>query len=181
MNVNKNEAGILLPITVMEGVTVTVLPNPKHEYVMDSAQVASGYGVTKYNIRQHLLQHSDELIEGKHYVKGVSISNTPTKQPNQIWWTKRSIVRLGFFIKSERAKLFRNSMEELVIKNEEQRNLSDNPVTIPVKHLPAKRQINRLDRDRLIRLLTLTNHIENTELRISITNELTGGLNYGNI
>ncbi len=181
MNSNKNEAGNLLPMTVMEGVTVKVLPNPKHEYVMDSAQVASGYGVTKYNIRQHLLQHADELIEGKHYVKGVSISNTPTKQPNQIWWTKRGIIRLGFFIKSERAKLFRDWAEELVIRMDKQQDLFGSPALAPAKRLTGKRLINRIDRNRLIRLLALTSRITDNELRIAITNELTGGLNYGNI
>lgn len=180
MRNQKNEACNLLPISVMKGVTVNVLPNSEHEYVMDSIQVASGYGVTRYNIRQHLLRHPDELIEGRHYVKGVSIPNTPTKQPNQIWWTKRGIVRLGFFIKSEQAKLFRDLAEELVIKVDEQRDLFGNPVTAPVKALPPKRLINRLDRDRLIRLLALTNRITDTDLRISIANELTGGLSYGN-
>lgn len=180
MNSNKNEAGTLLPMTVTEGITVNVLPNGEHEYVMDSTQVASGYGVTKYNIRQHLLQHPDELIEGKHYIKGVSIPNTPTKQPNQIWWTKRGIIRLGFFIKSERAKLFRDWAEELVIRMNEQRDLFGNPLIVPVKRLTGKRLINRLDRNRLIRLLALASRINDNELRIAIINELTGGLSYGN-
>lgn len=181
MTYGKNEAGTLLPMTVMEGVTVNVLPNSEHEFFMATKEVACGYGTTVYAIRKTMLRHELELAEGKHFIKGVDILSSPTKQPNQIWWTKRGIIRLGFFIKSERAKLFRDWAEELVIKIDDQCDLFGNPITIPVKNLPAKRHINRLDRDRLIRLLTLTNHIENTELRISITNELTGGLSYGNI
>lgn len=42
-------------------------------------------------------------------------------------------------------------------------------------------QSNRLDKDRLIRLLTLTNQVEDNEIQIAITNELTGGLHYGNV
>lgn len=182
MNVNKNE-NKAMSLTVTEGISVNVLPNEQHGYVMDSAQVAFGYGVTKYNIRQHLLQHTDELIEGKHYVKGVSIPNTPTKQPNQIWWTKRGIVRLGFFIKSERAKLFRDWAEELIINVDTQRDLFGGVSAVSVRRVAGKpkRLINRIDRDRLIRLLAMANQIDNRELRLAMTNELTGGLNYGTL
>lgn len=182
MTVNKNEAGNLLPITVMEGVTVNVLPNPEHEFLMTTNEVAIGYGVSKYNIRQHKLMHSDELIEGKHFITAVSIPNGDKRTPhNAVYWTKRGIVRLGFFIKSERAKLFRDWAEELIIRVDEQRDLFGNPVAAPAaKQLTPKRLINRLDRDRLIRLLALTSRIADNDLRISITNELTGGLRYGN-
>jgi len=168
----RNDAGTLLPMVVTEGVTVNVLPNETHEYVMDSGQVAQGYGITKYNIRQHLLQHPDELVEGKHYVKGVSIPNTPTKQPNQVWWTKRGIIRLGFFIKSERAKLFRDWAEELIIKVDE--FVAQGAVIMPQKALPKKRNHNRLTSERLIRLLTLTHRIDNAELRNEIVEQLMG-------
>lgn len=167
---------------VMEGVTVNVLPNTEHEFLICTNDVAIGYGVSKYNIRQHKLMHPDELIEGKHFITAVSIPNGNRQTPpNAILWTKRGIIRLGFFIKSERAKLFRDWAEELIIKINEQCDLFGNPLPSPVKKLPLKRLTNRLDRDRLIRLLALTSRITDNELRISITNELTGGLNYGNI
>lgn len=71
----------------------------------------------------------------------------------------------------------------LVPKEEvnQQRDLFGNPVIVPAKRLAGKRLINRLDRNRLIRLLALASRISDNELRIAITNELTGGLNYGNI
>ena len=50
----KNEAGILLPMTVTE-VTVSVLPNHVHEYLMTTKEVAKGYGVTEYAIRKKAL------------------------------------------------------------------------------------------------------------------------------
>jgi hypothetical protein len=178
MDKNKN-VGTLLPmtVTVTEGVTVNVLPNKQHEYVMDSTQVASGYGVSRYNIRQHLLQHPDELIEGRHFVKGVSIPNTPNKQPSQVWWTKRGIVRLGFFIKSERAKLFRDWAEELIIKVDELAEQGTFFVE-SAKALPKKRLINRLDRNRVVRLLAMIAKIDDRTLRGDLVNELIGGYDY---
>ena len=177
MNSNKNEAGTLLPMIVMEGVTVNVLPNPEHEFLMSMKDVAIGYGTSEYAIRQTKIRNDNELIEGKHFVTAVTYCHSAPH--NKIYWTKRGIIRLGFFIKSERAKLFRDWAEELVIRIDGQYDLFGHPLSSPVQKLPSKRQINRLDRDRLIRLLALTSRITDNELRISITNELTGGLNYG--
>lgn len=164
----------VMSLQVTDGVSVDYIPSQEHEYLMTTEQVAKGYGIGTATLRRHRMEHADELVEGKHFIVRVSNLNADRKSATykQILWTKRGIVRLGFFVKSERAKIFRNLTEDLVIKLDEHYGILSNP---------SRRLINRLDRDRLIRLLTLTNHIENTELRISITNELTGGLNYGNI
>ena len=177
MNKN-NETGNLMPITVTEGVTVNVLPNKEHEYLMSTKEVAHGYGTTDYSIRKAFLRNSSELKEGKHFIKGVDILSNPSKkgvqvQPHQIFWTKRGVVRIGFFITSERAKLFRDVAEELIIRVDEQQDLFG---VVPVKKaLPAKRKHNRITSDRLIRLLQLTHRIEDSALRNDIVNELMGG------
>lgn len=188
----KNEAGNLLPMTVTEGVTVNVLPSVNHEFLMSTKEVAAGYGVSSTTVRRHIQEHSAELIENKHFVRAaqflsgaVQKMNGDLKLPhNAILWTKRGIVRLGFFIRSERAKLFRDWAEELVIRVEEQRDLFGGvsivqAVPVGLKQAREKRLINRLDRDRLIRLLTMASRIEDSNLRLAITSELTGGLNYG--
>ena len=175
-NKKNNETGNLLPITVTEGVTVNVLPNREHEYLMTSREVAHGYGTSNYVVRTTLMRHGDELVEGKHFIKGCDILLHPSKkgiqvQPHQIFWTKRGIVRLGFFITSERAKLFRDVAEELIIKVDDQCDLFG---AVPVKRaLPAKRKHNRLTR--MVNLLAEICKIEDTALRMSITNKLMGG------
>lgn len=163
MNSQKNEAGNLLPMNVVDGLTVKILPSEQYEFLMTTKEVAHGYGVSPYSIRSTSSRNSSELIEGKHFVKGVAICNT---QPHQVFWTKRGIVRLGFFIKSEQAKLFRDWAEELILNVSE--NLTAN------KQLPIKRKHNRLTSERLIRLLALTNRIEDAELRNAISSELMG-------
>lgn len=171
MNVNKNAAGTLLPMTVTEGVTVHILPNKQHEFLMTTREVAAGYGVTEYAIRQHKLQHPDELLEGKHYTAAVSIPNGTNGIPhNALLWTKRGIVRLGFFIRSERARLFRDWAEDLVLA------VVDKPAAQPV---PSGRRINRLTPERVIDLLSDVCRIEDKELRERIVNKITGGLDYG--
>lgn len=106
-------------------IDATVLPvrvDPIHEYTLTTAQVAEGYEVSDSTIRETKRQHADELSEGKHFI---SVRN-PDANPRggsphvSTLWTKRGIVRLGFFIRSERAKRFRDLAEDLVIGHMEE-------------------------------------------------------------
>lgn len=90
--------------------SLKVVESAEHTFLMATKDVASGYGVTEKTIRDHKLRQSDELIEGKHFIIDFSYNNTP-----KTYWTKRGIVRLGFFIKSERAKQFRDWAEDYAI------------------------------------------------------------------
>ncbi|MDR1155817.1 MAG: Bro-N domain-containing protein [Bacteroidales bacterium] len=175
--INKKEAGILLPKVVTEGIAVHVLPDERHEYLMTTKEVAYGYGVSDYAIRKALLRNSSELVEGKHFIKGLDILSNPFRQPHQVFFTKRGVVRLGFFIRSKRAKVFRDWAEELVVKVDELAGMlpmsANNPKT--------KRLINRLDRNRMVRLLAMTAKIDDSELRNGIVNELMGGFDYGTL
>jgi len=166
----KTETGTLLPMTVTEGVIVNVMPHGEHEFLMTNKEVAIGYDTSEYVIRQCKSTNPDEFIEGKHFVKGVSISHT---QPHQVFWTKRGVIRLGFFVKSKQAKLFRDWAEDLIIVVDELARQGVIPV--PTKALPKKRNHNRLTSERLIRLLQLTHRIDNANLRNEIVEQLMGG------
>jgi hypothetical protein len=172
----KNEIGTLVPMTVTEGVTVNVLPSEQYEYLMTTREVALGYGVSIYAVRKTLLRNSSELIESKHFISGGDILSSPKNgliQHNSTLWTKRGIVRLGFFISSGRAKLFRDWAEELIIQIDEQKDLFG---VVPVKKaLPAKRKHNRLTQERMVSILADICRIEDAEIRMSITNKLMGG------
>ncbi|MEN6422288.1 MAG: hypothetical protein ABFD76_10110 [Smithella sp.] len=111
-----------MSLQVTDGLTVTILPDSNHEFLMPTKEVAAGYGVSPHTIRFHLSNNSNDFIEGKHFLKGVGISNTLGKntQPHQVYYTKRGVVRLGFFVKSDRARLFRDWVEDLIIHQTEQ-------------------------------------------------------------
>lgn len=116
LRINGQKRAMSLQVT--EGLTVTILPDSAHCFLMPTKQVAFGYGVTDQTIRMMKNNHPDEFIEGKHYLRRVrfidaGINNTLTD------WTKRGIIRLGFFIKSDRARLFRDWAEDLVINQME--------------------------------------------------------------
>lgn len=177
MTGKKNEAGTLLPMTVTEGVTVNVLPNEQHEYLMTTREVAAGYGASKYSVLKALHRNNADFERGKHFLLGVDILSTPANgiiQHNSILLTKRGIVRLGFFIKSERAKLFRDWAEELIIRVDEQRDLFG--AAAPARKLPARKtRANRLTQERLVAILADVCRIEDKALRLSITDKLMGG------
>lgn len=154
---------------VSEGLSVTIFPEAKHEFLMTTKDVAAGYDVAENTLRGHRFSHKNEFIEDKHFVKGVCISNTLEMggiQPHQIFWTKAGVVRLGFYVKSERAKLFRDWVEELVVNYLEKKlpKLPDTP----------KRKHNRLTQERLLDIMNDVCRIDDKELRLSIANKIMG-------
>ena len=158
-------------LKVTEELSVTVLPNSDFEFLMTTKEVAHAYDVSPQNIREHQ-RVNDDFIEGKHFIKGVRISDTLGKnaQPHQVFWTKRGIVRLGFFIKSERSKLFRDWAEDLIINVLEAGENFLQPV--PVLQAPKKRNHNRLTQDGMISILADGAKIEDSALSLSLISKL---------
>ena len=164
-------------MTVVDGLTVKVIPNERHEFLMTTKEVARGYDVSEYVVRKTFARHSYELIEGKHFIKGQDILSTPSNndggaiQPHSILWTKRGIVRLGFFVKSERARMFRDWAEELVITIDERRDLFGE--VIPAAEKVKQRAHNRLTKDRLVDILSDVAKIDDKAIRLSLVEKLT--------
>ncbi|WP_187477831.1 hypothetical protein [Amniculibacterium sp. G2-70] len=160
-----------IKMQVTAELAVDVIPSENYEFLMTTREVANGYGVTEYAIRKNKLSLGDELTEGKHFIKGVTIGNTlANAQPHQVFWTKRGVVRLGFTMRSERAKLFRDWAEELIIRLTDQGEDFLQP--IPVISSPKKRNHNRLTQDRMISILSDVAKIEDKDLRLSLISKL---------
>lgn len=177
MNATQNSQVLNLKVT--EELSVNVIPNENYEFLMTTKEVANAYGVTEYAVRKTLLRNSEDLKDGKHVIRGAELisdkggTNCPTldnAQPHQVFWTKRGIVRLGFFIKSLRAKLFRDWAEELIL------NVIDNGENflqpVPVLQAPKKRNHNRLTQERMISVLADVAKIEDSELRLRLIEKL---------
>ena len=160
-----------IKMQVTAELAVNVIPNQNYDYVMTTKEVAHGYGVSPQNIREHQ-RCNDDFVEGKHFVKGNSFSDTLGKnaQPHQIFWTKRGVIRLGFFIKSEQAKLFRDWAEDVIINVLENGDNFLQPV--PVLPAPKKRNHNRLTQERMIGILADVAKIEDSALRLSLISKL---------
>jgi hypothetical protein len=110
-----NQQQVLIE-TQFQSLTIQVRPDETHEWLMETKLVAEGYGVSESTIREHKRKKSDELIENKHFTS-VSITDARGLRRVNTFWTKRGVIRLGFFIKSERARLFRDWAEDLIIRD----------------------------------------------------------------
>ncbi|MCU0443424.1 MAG: GIY-YIG nuclease family protein [Microscillaceae bacterium] len=111
-----------------EELSLEVWASPEHEWLMETALVAKGYEIGEKAIHNHKSRNSEEFIEGKHFIvendkNPISSELVETHkmwvstnlQIKRIFWTKRGVIRLGFFIKSKKAKLFRDWAEDLII------------------------------------------------------------------
>jgi len=105
-----------------------LIEDTRHEFLLSNKEVALGYGTTIQSLNQAKRNNETELIEGKHWLK-LEVQTKGGKQ-KVIHWTKKGIVRLGFFIKSENAKKFRDWAEDYIVntvpgQNDELKKLQD--------------------------------------------------------
>jgi prophage antirepressor-like protein len=107
----------IIHVVPFEDKQLKAIESIDHEFLMSSHDVAQGYGIKSANLREHKRQHDDELIEGKHFISVRKTDSNPRAGiPHiQTMWTKKGIVRLGFFIKSEEAKKFRDWAEDYIL------------------------------------------------------------------
>jgi prophage antirepressor-like protein len=105
-----------LQIVNFENIPIEVEEDIDFEFILSNSETAKGYGVEINSLSKTKSRNSSELIEGKHFLyKQVQTAGGKQKK---IFWTKRGIVRLGFFIKSDRAKRFRDWVEDLILNSE---------------------------------------------------------------
>lgn len=102
-------------LIAFESVSLHPVVDLEHEFLLTTKEVADGYGVSDKTVRNHKHLHSDELIEGKHFVSSAEKTGSRNLLTKRTLWTKRGIVRLGFFIKSDQARRFRDFIEDLVL------------------------------------------------------------------
>lgn len=178
---NSNEK---LKLKVTDDLTVTVFPNSEHEILMTTKETARMYGISEYTLRRHKMEHSDELIEGKHFIDAVHILNgeqgdalkAANVPVNATLWTKAGLYRLGFFIKSPEGKVYRDRVEDFLIRVDDYLHQKQPNFTQPQpKALPAQKRNNRLTPSRLIGLLVDATKIKDDELRQSIVTKLMEG------
>jgi phage antirepressor YoqD-like protein len=102
---------------VFEGVTLHPIIGPLYEWCLTTAEVAAGFGVEPVLVRQakSRMITAGELIVGRHIIEG-GTDTTGCALPDR--YTRRGIVRLGFNLRSERARRFRDFAEDLIIEIE---------------------------------------------------------------
>jgi hypothetical protein len=111
-NSQKNEP---IKVQIQSGHSVQVFQDKKYEFLMTMQEVANGYDTTVNVLRKMKSRHIDELAEGYHYLRDEGVSKSHALDKQSILWTKAGIVRMGFFIKSPKAKIFRDWAEKAIL------------------------------------------------------------------
>lgn len=102
-----------MQIVTFNNTELHLVEHPRHEFLLSNKEVALGYGTSLKALSLTKARNADELIEGKHWLR-LEVQTKGGKQ-KVIHWTKRGIVRLGFFIKSQQAKQFRDWAEDHIV------------------------------------------------------------------
>ena len=83
-------------------ITIEVQPDVEHDWLLSTKDVAEGYGLSESGVKKAKERYLDELEEGKHFLM-VTNSHSENGNLKKLMWTKRGVVRLGFFIKTPMA------------------------------------------------------------------------------
>lgn len=113
-------------------IDIAILPDEKHEFLLSTNAVASGYGVYDSTIRKHMQKHSAELLQDIHY------KYMPNKK---LFWTKKGVLQLSHYIKGEKAMLFKTFIETIVINKITSDIFSNNAVNVKI----MRSDLNYLD------------------------------------
>ena len=107
--------------------------------------------------------HLPLSLEGIHWISKIENFDSASGASKRIYWTKAGVIRLGFFIKSERAKLFRDWAEKVILT-----------VTAPSVNLPKveRRNHNRLNTSRLLEIMSIVALIDEKPIRVALMERL---------
>ncbi|QNM87322.1 hypothetical protein [Aliarcobacter cryaerophilus] len=121
----------LIKVEISDELVVEVQPHVEHEWLLSTADVAEGYGLSISGVQKVKDRYLEELEEGKHWVLGQTVSKLGGRPTTM--WTKKGVIRLGFLIKTPLAKQFRDWAEDFIIKKSDE----EKAISIPKTYIEA--------------------------------------------
>lgn len=156
-----------IELSLTNDLNVTVYQQSDAEWIMATSDVAKGYGVATNTIRSTKERFGNDFQEGVHFKSTVAICDGGSVTRSTMR-TKAGVVRLGFHVRSNRAKQFRDWAENVILHTIAPR------IEAPVVSLPkaVRRQHNRLSKDRLVEILAVVALVDNKEVRKALVTKL---------
>jgi prophage antirepressor-like protein len=109
-----------------QDISIEVTPTNDHRrWYMTVEDVAVAYGRTRNCIMNHLREHADELREGIE--KGVSFSYTLGGPQEVTILYRDGVIKMGMFVRSQRAKAFRQFATDIVVEYLDREELGEGP------------------------------------------------------
>jgi prophage antirepressor-like protein len=98
------------------GVTLSVIETgDNRQWSMTVEEAAKGYGVTSKTVRNHISNHCDEIRDGIE--RGTQTLGTLGGEQKHTVLYREGVIKLGFFIKSKSAAIFRQWATNLVVQH----------------------------------------------------------------
>lgn len=131
-----------MEIQIDKNVSISLMPDKRHEYLMSTNEVALGYGVKPETIRSHKNNHKAEILENVHFT---SVENfNAGRKTCSIYYTKLGVIKMGFFVKSNRAVAFREWASKVILQEMDQTQSTSKiklPKSTPAKHIRITKEL----------------------------------------
>ena len=136
-----NQSKEPIKVQIVDNLSVQITPDSKYEFLITTNELAAAYGVTEKAIRAQ--KSRNEFVDGIHFFQSLQNVARGNLKYNRTFYTKRGMIRMGFFVKSERAEQVRNWAENALMKELESGgqtslHLDIVPTVKPVIAKPAK-------------------------------------------
>ena len=120
-----------------QGTSVEVTPTNDHRrWYMTVEHVAIAYGRDRSTIMNHMTNHADEIRSGIE--KGVDIFHTPGGPQEVSVLYRDGVIKMGMFVRSQRAKAFRQFATDIVVEHMDREGRGEG--------LSLARMMERIDR-----------------------------------
>jgi hypothetical protein len=109
-----------------QDISIEVTPaNDHRRWYMTVEDVAVAYGRDRSTIMNHMANHADELRDGIE--RGVGIFNTLGGPQEVTILYRDGVIKMGMFVRSQRAKAFRQFATDIVVEYLDREELSEGP------------------------------------------------------
>jgi anti-repressor protein len=120
-----------------QSLVVRPATDPKLEWFINTQEVAKGYGVKDAAIHSLKSRIKKELREGHHFtVLSETLDGRTGFTLKRTLWSKAGVIRLGFHLRSKRAREFRDFAESLILDHLE----NPKPLTLPRAPIKTPKQ-----------------------------------------
>jgi hypothetical protein len=164
-------------VQIADNLSVQLHPIPQHEFLMSTKQVAEAYGVSVKAIGGQ--KQRNEFVEGTHFFIHDELQNVVLRgretvsKVKRLYFTKRGVVRMGFFLTGQRAELVRTWAENALIEKLEGVPVpsGQNARVESKSKLPAAKPTPQYDRE----LLDIIIAMDDSKTRLKLYGKLKKG------
>ncbi len=90
----------------------------KHDWLLSQNETCEAFSIDNAAIERLMEAHTETLSENRHYLTSTLVSGGSTTSPI-MFWTKKGIIRLAYYLKSDDALAFLDFAEDLDLTSDQ--------------------------------------------------------------